>query len=43
MKKRIISLILIVTTLFSIFAINVNAAKDEEYLSEVAQIGRAHV
>ena len=38
MKKRIISLILIVTTLFSIFAINVNAAKDEEYLSEVALV-----
>ena len=38
MKKRIISLILIITTLFSIFVINANAAKDEEYLSEVALV-----
>ena len=38
MKKRIISLILIITTLFSIFSFSVNAAKDEEYLSEVALV-----
>ena len=36
--KRIISLILIVTTLFTTFAINVSAASTEEYISEVALI-----
>ena len=36
--KRIISLLLIVTTLFTTFAINVSAAKSEEFVSEVALI-----
>ena len=36
--KRIISLLLIVTTLFTTFAINVSAAKNEEFISEVALI-----
>ena len=36
--KRIISLILIVTTLFTTFAVNVSAASTEEYISEVALI-----
>ena len=36
--KRIISLLLIVTILFTTFAINVSAAKNEEFVSEVALI-----
>ena len=36
--KKIISLVLILTTLFSLFAINVNAAREEEFLSEVALV-----
>ena len=36
--KRIISLLLIVTTLFTTFAINVSAASKEEFISEVALI-----
>ena len=36
--KRIISLLLIVTTLFTTFAINVSAASNEEFISEVALI-----
>ena len=36
--KRIISLLLIVTTLFTTLAINVSAAKNEEFISEVALI-----
>ena len=36
--KRIISLLLIVTTLFTAFAINVSAASNEEFISEVALV-----
>ena len=36
--KRIISLLLIVTMLFTTFAINVSAATAEEFISEVALI-----
>ena len=36
--KKIISLVLILTTLFSLFAISVNAAREEEFLSEVALV-----
>ena len=36
--KRIISLLLIVTTLFTTFAVNVSAASNEEFISEVALI-----
>ena len=36
--KRIISLLLILTTLFTTLAINVSAAKNEEFISEVALI-----
>ena len=36
--KRIISLLLIVATLFTTFAVNVSAARTEEYVSEVALI-----
>ena len=36
--KKIISLVLILTTLFSLFAINVSAAREEEFLSEVALV-----
>ena len=36
--KRIISLLLIVTTLFTTFAVNVSAASQEEFISEVALI-----
>ena len=38
--KRIISLLLIVTMLFTTFAINVSAATAEEFISEVALIYR---
>ena len=36
--KRIISLLLIVTTLFTTFAVNVSAASNEEFISEVALV-----
>ena len=36
--KRIISLLLIVATLFTTFAVNVSAARTEEYVSEVALV-----
>ena len=36
--KRIISLLLIVATLFTTFAVNVSAAREEEFISEVALI-----
>ena len=36
--KRIISMLLIVTTLFTTFAVNVSAASNEEFISEVALI-----
>ena len=36
--KRIIAMVLIVTTLLTTFAINVSAAKNEEFVSEVALI-----
>jgi hypothetical protein len=36
--KRIISMLLILTTLFATFAVNVSAARAEEYVSEVALI-----
>ena len=38
MKNRIIALILTLTTLFSIFAVTANAAREEEFLSEVALV-----
>ena len=38
MKKRIISLILVITTLFSVCAVTANAAREEEFLSEVALV-----
>ena len=36
--KRIISMLLILTTLFTTFAVNVSAARVEEYVSEVALV-----
>ena len=36
--KRIISMLLIVTTLFTTFAVNVSAASNEEFISEVALV-----
>ena len=53
--KKIISMLLIITTLFALCTINVSAAREEEFISEVAlvyedsveearaEIGRAHV
>ena len=38
MKNRIIALILTVTTLFSIFAVTANAAREETFISEVALV-----
>ena len=38
MKKRIVSLILVITTLFSLLTVTANAASNEEYLSEVALV-----
>ena len=36
--KKIISMFLIITTLFALFTINVSAAREEEFLSEVALV-----
>ena len=36
--EKILSIILVLTTLFSIFSINVSAARQEEFLSDVALI-----
>ena len=38
MKNKIISLVLVLATLFSIFAVTVNAASGEEFISEVALV-----
>ena len=38
MKKRILSFVLILATMFSLFAIYASAAKQEEYISEVALV-----
>ena len=38
MKKRIISLILVITTLFSVCAVTANAAREETFISEVALV-----
>ena len=38
MTKRIISLILVLSILLSVFAISANAANDEEFISEVALV-----
>ena len=38
MKTRIISLILVLTTLFSVFTVTMRAASEEEFLSEVALV-----
>ena len=43
MKKRIISLILVLASLFSLTAVYASAASNEEYLSDVALIYRPNI